>query len=246
MRLDGVKPNAMSFAAVLSACARGRSWQRALNLIDTMHEDDVMPDVAHYTSAISSCEKSGAWRHALQILACMKSKLVLPDTIAYNATISACEKGRQWQACLQLLQTLVSSSLAPDAISYRAVIEGLCSATQFDYASHLYRDAVEKKLMVHWKQGNVLDFHDFSEAVAKTALRVVFQDISAPVQRNLVVVVGRGLHSDDNEAILKPALLEMLASEFVPPLEGWVESRDPGAIRISAASINRWIQCRCA
>eukprot|EP00397_Hematodinium_sp_SG-2012_P040718 GEMP01044671.1.p1 GENE.GEMP01044671.1~~GEMP01044671.1.p1 ORF type:complete len:422 (+),score=110.05 GEMP01044671.1:168-1433(+) len=267
MHRDGVTPNVMSFGAALSACARGRSWPLGLQILASMHQARVQPDVVAYTCAISACEKGAAWQQALRLLDTMHTQQMTPDVIAYNATISACQKGAQWQLCLNLLHHMVmlstqgagdeittgnehdgtasrharQSHVVPDLISYRAVIEALHYGNKHAHAALVYRDAVHKKLVTHWK-GTVLDFHDYSVALAKTALRVVLDDIACDESRqtDLTLVVGRGVHSNDNEAVLKPALMRMLTEEFVPTLEGHVRPADPGAIRISAASINLW------
>ena len=78
--------NKVTYNAAISACARGRQWKRALELLEEMRvSDDIEPDAISYNAAISACGKVGKWGRALELLQEMRRGGIEPDVIACNA-----------------------------------------------------------------------------------------------------------------------------------------------------------------
>ncbi|CAE8645553.1 unnamed protein product, partial [Polarella glacialis] len=81
-------------------------------------------------------------------------------------------------------------------------------------------DGVSGGLLRAWPSADgsgqkLLDLHELPVEVAMLAARAVFDDIARSghgpdVDEELIIVVGRGKHSDRGEALLRPALLAML------------------------------------
>jgi pentatricopeptide repeat protein len=57
-----------AYAAAIDACAKGRMWQRALELLDEMEKNGVTPNAITYSVAITACGNGGQWEKALCLL----------------------------------------------------------------------------------------------------------------------------------------------------------------------------------
>eukprot|EP00397_Hematodinium_sp_SG-2012_P056480 GEMP01069724.1.p1 GENE.GEMP01069724.1~~GEMP01069724.1.p1 ORF type:complete len:310 (+),score=62.08 GEMP01069724.1:56-931(+) len=252
----GIHPTVISYNAVISACAKGAQWTLALALLRTMrHTHKLKPNDISYNAAVSACEKAANWASALSLLRDMRQDAIPPNTISYSAAISACDRGgAHWVHALHLFATMQHLSIHRDTIAYVATISALEHSNQHHIASALYRDAYHATLWSHWKKTTEFalfaDFHSYPASVAKAALRFIITEElfgrrkDSVVLKDVVLIVGRGLHTKGDPK-LKRELMHMLAFEFVPPLVGTVPPNNSGAIRISAGSIQRWIEHAC-
>ena len=89
----------------------------------------------------------------------------------------------------------------------------------------------------------MVDLHDLSVAIATTAVAVVLEDIrSSECTRlsrgdDLVIITGRGKHSDEGVALLRPAVLEMLAQPEYAALGAAIDPGNEGRVRVPAARL---------
>lgn len=98
----GLEPDTVTFNALISACARGRQYDRAQHMYRDMQERGVSSDTYTFNSLLNACEKCGRWEEAFQLFDQMTSEGVIADTITYNTLISACEKGEQWEQAIKV------------------------------------------------------------------------------------------------------------------------------------------------
>ncbi|CAK0822444.1 unnamed protein product, partial [Prorocentrum cordatum] len=68
----------VSYSAGISACERGKQWQRALALLSKMQESRLEPNVISYSAGIRACEVSELWTKALDLLESMLGARVDP------------------------------------------------------------------------------------------------------------------------------------------------------------------------
>eukprot|EP00613_Pedinella_sp_CCMP2098_P060822 CAMPEP_0171986624 /NCGR_PEP_ID=MMETSP0993-20121228/274965_1 /TAXON_ID=483369 /ORGANISM="non described non described, Strain CCMP2098" /LENGTH=289 /DNA_ID=CAMNT_0012639535 /DNA_START=27 /DNA_END=896 /DNA_ORIENTATION=+ len=137
MQERGVEPNAVSYNAAISACEKGRQWEKAVGLINSMHNRGVEPNVISYSAAISACEKGGQWEKAVELLNSMQDRGVEPNVISYSAAISACGKCGQWEKAVELLNSMHNRGLEPDVVSYSAAISACEKGGQWEKAVEL-------------------------------------------------------------------------------------------------------------
>merc|ERR1712107_963668 len=94
----------------------------------------------------------------------------------------------------------------------------------------------------------VLDLHSMPSEVAKLAVRAAILDSlqgspgapgasGASDGPQLVFITGRGKHSIDGEALLRPAVLRVLREEF--GLEGRVDLANPGRVSTTGRRLRR-------
>eukprot|EP00435_Cladocopium_sp_Y103_P051532 s1605_g16.t1 len=93
-----LRPDAVTYSAVITACGTGQRWQRALELFCEAPRNAVV-----LSATISACEQACHWQHALQLLADANHGSVQRDLVMYNAVISACASALQWPYALHLL-----------------------------------------------------------------------------------------------------------------------------------------------
>ena len=111
----------------------------------------------------------------------------------------------------------------------------------------MYRESLDCGLRSHWVEGSKLDLHDMSVAVAKTAVVVVLEDVRSgqctrlPRGSDLVIITGRGNHSDDGVVLLRPAVLEMLAQPEYAALDAAIDPNNDGCVRVAAARLAEWL-----
>ncbi|KAL1307209.1 hypothetical protein HN51_049183 [Arachis hypogaea] len=85
----GMKPNHITFLAVLQACAHGGLLERGLECFNMMTQKyGIRPGIDHYSCMVDLLGRKGQLREALGIIECMP---VEPDAGIWSALLSACK-----------------------------------------------------------------------------------------------------------------------------------------------------------
>ncbi|XP_061355582.1 putative pentatricopeptide repeat-containing protein At1g10330 [Gastrolobium bilobum] len=88
MKLQGLRPNSITFVAVLTACARGSFVREGLELFRSMsHEFQVVPIMKHYGCVIDLLGRAGYVQEAADIIRNMPFQ---PDASVLGAFLGAC------------------------------------------------------------------------------------------------------------------------------------------------------------
>ena len=93
----------ISYNSTISACGRGRQWEKALDLLQEMMDHGIKPNVVSYNSAISACKKGEKWEKAIDLLQEMTDHAIKPNVISYNSTIEACFISDKYSNALSLV-----------------------------------------------------------------------------------------------------------------------------------------------
>ncbi|CAK0860392.1 unnamed protein product [Prorocentrum cordatum] len=138
MRGVELQPDAFSYNAGISACEKGKQWQRAVALLSEMCEADLDPDVIFsYSAGLRACEKGEQWQRALALLGEMRGASLQPDAFSYDAGIGACGVGGQWQRAWVLLCEMREAALELSVITPTAL--GSAPARRARSGSGLWR-----------------------------------------------------------------------------------------------------------
>ena len=135
----GIKPNVVSFGAVINACAKAsgsgsfdeRRYQRAVFWHQKMLEMAVSPNLRSYSALINACAKAGKadeaekWLIELEDSAGLKS-----DAIVYSSVIDACGKAGDCEKALSVFSRMQSKGIRPHVVTYSAL------ARPFAYRGH--------------------------------------------------------------------------------------------------------------
>ena len=111
-----MKPNLVSYSAVISDCAEGKDIGRAFDVYADMLRHAIRPNMVSPSALTSACAKGKDIRRAfdvcastlrqamtqraLQLLEAMLHHGFLPNVITYSTLIRACETGTQPQRAL--------------------------------------------------------------------------------------------------------------------------------------------------
>ena len=179
MRSEGIEPNVITYSAAISACEKGKKWEKALSLLEQMRDARIKPDVISYSAAISACEKGGQWERALSLLEQMRGEGIEPDVISYSAAISACEKGSQWEKALSLLEQMRDEGIKPNVISYNAAISACEKGGQWKKALLLFKQMRELGV-----QPDVISYNAVIQACASAGQPIVALKTFDEAQQN--------------------------------------------------------------
>ena len=219
-RLDHLSPDVVSYNVVLSACAKdARLWERALDLLCNMEENGVDPDLISYSTAVSSCEHAGELASAKQVYRFANRR-------GFFEHWNALSVGAIDLHTLPAAVAKVALAVALDDVAYRLLH---APAGGFDLDC-LATSGVDPPC----PRSNEEEF-------ALSATNVVLCDLP------LDVITGRGLHSANRTAVLRPQIEEFLNSrpEYAK-LKIGEAPRNSGMLRITAASLYEWATCKHA
>ncbi|CAN0031367.1 unnamed protein product [Ectocarpus sp. 4 AP-2014] len=139
---DGLQPDEVCYAEVMSACAGGGRADETLGLLREMSAAaGLRPTVPCYNAAIVACGAGGDWRRSVELLEEMPTVGLAPGVSTCNMAINALRRGGQCQRVLDLLERMSTAPglPAPDATSYNTAITACESAGRFEEAVGLFR-----------------------------------------------------------------------------------------------------------
>ena len=129
-------------------------------------------------------------------------------------------------------------------IIYSAAISACEACGERETAARLYADAVERELLPQMERGQI-DLHGMIAPVALAAVASSLEclargDMPVP-DGGLAIITGKGEHSKDNIAIIKPQMEAMLASSEFAGLGAIEDARNTGQLVVGADDLRAWI-----
>ena len=197
--------------------------------------------------AITAWGRAREPQRALELLEEMKSRSVEPDVISFSAAISACGAGGQWERALELLEEMQVRGVAPDVISFNAAISACEQCGEMAKAKLLYAQAVALRFLPRMENGEI-DLHELAAPVARVAVTwsldcLARGDTTLP-DSGLRIITGKGNHSKDKVAVMKPAMEAMLASAGFAGLGATEDEQNTGRLVVRAESFRAWAAAR--
>jgi len=268
LQAAALKPDAVAYNTTATACEGGQRWDVALHLFHEMRPRSVPLDIVSYNAAIHACWRGGGtlWEVAVSLFAELPAASFSPTVATYGTLLAVHADARRWEGALALLDEMrvragpasgrssaASASLAVDDAAYSTAITAVSASPDgAARALALYREAEAAGALSPWlrSENGVVDLHGHTVEVALAAVHSVLADCAAQPQgrychdpaRDLVLVTGRGLHSDGAIPKLIPALASFLGERFDPPLEFRCGTHRGGRYVVPADSLQRWIQ----
>ena len=118
-----LRPDEISYNAVMGAFASSGRWKEALELLDDLctqaPQQLITPNIYIYTNAMRACAKAGQTSRALHLLETVKQQGLPVDSYCYTAVIDACAKGKQWKQALHLFEEMEEQGIVPTQVTYR-------------------------------------------------------------------------------------------------------------------------------
>ncbi len=67
-----MRPDEITYSALINACQKGKQPERALELFEAMKQQGIVPDEITYSALLSACEKGKQTVRALELFEAMK------------------------------------------------------------------------------------------------------------------------------------------------------------------------------
>lgn len=220
------------------------------------HEAGLQPDAATYTALIAACVPAGQWPVALYLYA--EAQFIMGGGGRGRGRVLSKAERDGRVLVLRALLTALEHLGVDGFFSSRAYGEACCS----------WRGCIS-----HWVRqkdgGEALDLHSFSRPMARVALAHVLrrdvvarfakaEEVAARPQdgrpardsrnrsssvRPLVIIVGRGMHSQEGGPLLKEEVQQFLAS-LDPPLHAVVPPYNAGRLVVSAGQMRAYVEAQ--
>ncbi len=95
-----------------------------------------------------------------------------------------------------------------------------------------------------------IDLHGLTAAVAVSAVECWLVSLAVgealglgrPLPNNLVIITGRGSHSDDGDARLRNVTLRLLNHQLQPGLRASVDASNAGRVIVHKADLEAWVR----
>eukprot|EP00435_Cladocopium_sp_Y103_P010911 s390_g2.t2 len=128
-KLEGTRPDVVTFACCISSCEKASRWQVALVIFS--QTPAALRNVVTYGAALSALKRGSCWPEALGVLQMMEEDQVQPNVITFNAAISCCAAGvSAWPSALRLLEEMQEKQLQVDVISCSSAMRACRGAWQ--------------------------------------------------------------------------------------------------------------------
>ena len=136
-----IRPNEITFGAVMGACSRAAQWQSCLQLMEDLIGKELRPNIIIHNTALAACEKGSQWTVALQLFSSLPRATA--DLVTYNSLITAMGRALRWSCALRLQQTLQEALLEPDRITFNAAMSACSRAGRWETALDLLADMLQ-------------------------------------------------------------------------------------------------------
>ena len=161
--------------------------------------------------------------------------------------ISAWGRARQPHRALAVLEEMQSRGVEPNVISFNAAISACEQCDEMTKAKILYAEAVALNFLPRMNSGKI-DLHNLSAPVARVAVAWSLDCLArgeTPLpDSGLKIITGKGKHSEDNLAVLKPQMEMMLASVEFAGLGAIEDAQNTGRFVVRGESLRAWVAAR--
>ncbi|KAI4965796.1 hypothetical protein ZWY2020_048179 [Hordeum vulgare] len=147
----GLKPDVVSYGALLSALEKGRLYDEALRVWEHMRKVGVDPNLHAYTILASIYAGKGDHGKADAALRDMMSAKIEPTVVTFNAIITACWRGGEGGAAFEWFHRMKMHKVEPDEVTYQMLIQALVQDSKPKLAYEMYIRASNQGLKLSSK-----------------------------------------------------------------------------------------------
>ncbi|XP_072975284.1 uncharacterized protein [Typha angustifolia] len=139
MKVNGLKPNTISYNAVIDACGKGGVDIRfTLEFFRKMLQDGLCPDRKTFNSLLAACSRAGHLEAARDMFDEMIHIGIGRDIYTYNTFIDAICKCGNMELADQVMSDMDANNVRPNVVTYSTLMDGYSKLEQFDEALKLY------------------------------------------------------------------------------------------------------------
>jgi pentatricopeptide repeat protein len=125
MQTAGMRPNDITYCALIEACVFSHEPDMALRVFQRAQRDGVTRSIQVYTAAVNACMLNGTdadLRAALDIYATMTRAGVEPDDLLYGSLIALAGAARKLEVAFELVEDMNASGLRPSTATCSALM----------------------------------------------------------------------------------------------------------------------------
>ncbi|KAL8108940.1 pentatricopeptide repeat-containing protein At2g13600-like [Apium graveolens] len=126
MRQKGVKPDWITLASAISACAHSAVLKLGNQIIAVAEKSGFGIDVAVKNSSLSMYSRCGQIKEARKVF----ESMIVKDLISWNSMMTGYAQSGQGREVIDVFESMLKMGIAPDHISYVSVLSG-CSHSGF-------------------------------------------------------------------------------------------------------------------
>jgi pentatricopeptide repeat protein len=246
MKNNGVQFDAVIYSTVIGACADAEECTRAFQFFEEMKVNGIKPNEIVYSCLLRACNNV---QLVDKLLHDMTIDGIEKNSVVFTSAINVAHKYGDISDATRWFDQMTSEGIKPDWVAYMSLFEVLNKSKNNELLDKYYEQGLASGVLSHFAKNNnmssestMLDFHGWSTALAKAALRHVLKQCKASFERGfpvrrLSILTGKG-YSKSNP-VLRPAITRMLQSEFSPSLSFSVNN---GVINVDQSAIMHWIR----
>ncbi|KDP28278.1 hypothetical protein JCGZ_14049 [Jatropha curcas] len=141
MKDYGLKPNLVTYNAVIDACGKGGvEFNKVVEIFDEMLKNGVQPDRITFNSLLAVCSRGGLWEAARGLFSEMVNRGIAQDIFTYNTLLDAVCKGGQMDLAFEIMSEMPGKNILPNVVTYSTMIDGYAKAGRLDDALNLFSE----------------------------------------------------------------------------------------------------------
>ncbi|CAG8568879.1 4169_t:CDS:1 [Paraglomus occultum] len=146
-RTLGLKPNNVSYGALIGGLIRCGDDAGAQMKFKEMIEARIKPGVQVYTNMIQAFFYRGFVHMAEEMYQRMRQAKVNPTTATYNIMIGGFLEANNVEKAIKVYEEMIASRTKPNQATYNALLGGLVHKKMMDLASVIYDDMIAAKFL---------------------------------------------------------------------------------------------------
>ncbi|KAJ7552682.1 hypothetical protein O6H91_06G064500 [Diphasiastrum complanatum] len=139
MKLEGVRPDAVTYLHLIHACGRLKSLETAKQVHGFVVESGNESDCFVGTALVDMYAKCGSLGLAREVF----DKLKKPDTVSWNSMMAAYADRGKGEEILELYEEMKKISVMPDSLTYVSLLRACASLGALEQGKQFHLDAVE-------------------------------------------------------------------------------------------------------
>ncbi|CAM6077419.1 unnamed protein product [Sphagnum tenellum] len=197
MKEEGVKPNPVTFVAVLNACASVLALEEGRHAHEQIVQSGCESDVFVHSSLVDMYAKCGSMEDAWKVF----TKMPSPDAVSWNAIIFAHVKCGQGQKALDLFTQMHHEGVEPNSLTFVGVLNACASLFALEEGR-----CIHKQIIKYSCENNVFVGNSLIDMYAKCgSMREAWRVFDMMPLRDVVswnaLLSGFAMHGHGKEAL---------------------------------------------
>eukprot|EP01018_Ginkgo_biloba_P023741 Gb_23967 [translate_table: standard] len=197
MRLAGMKPDSVSFASVLSACAHLTDLQHGKEIHDYLIRNGFDSDIFVGSSLIDMYAKCGSVDIAFQLF----DKMSQRNVVSWNAMIAGYTQNGHISEALKIFRQMHLKGIKPDAVTLTTILPACAHLAALRQGKEIHDYIIRSRFESDVFVGNAL-IDMYAKCGRIESGRQVFEKMC---QRNVVswnsMIAGHGMHGQGESAL---------------------------------------------